>query len=177
MNLLEELPSTESRLVNAVIDTPQGSRNKFAYDDKVGIFKLSRVLPAGSFFPYSFGFVPRTLAEDGDPVDVLVLSDAPFPVGCVVPSRLIGILQGEQHEGGGKQHNDRLIAVASESKDQEGLRTLRDLGTTLLREIEHFFVSYHEVRGEDFRIIGRGGPAAARRALERGMAAYRTEHR
>src|SRR5436190_818794 len=85
----------EETVLNAVIETPQGARNKYKYDQESGLYTLSKVLPAGSVFPFSFGFIPRTLCEDGDPLDILVLADEPVPVGCIVPSRLIGIMEAE----------------------------------------------------------------------------------
>jgi inorganic pyrophosphatase len=86
--------------VLVVIETPKGSPNKFAFEPRFGTFVLKGVLPAGAVFPFDFGFVPSTRAEDGDPVDVLVLMDAPAFPGCVVPSRLVGVIEAEQTEGG-----------------------------------------------------------------------------
>src|SRR5579872_5723759 len=85
-------------VVNAVIETPGGSRNKFKYDEKLGFFSLSGVLPEGMVFPHAFGFVPRTKADDGDPEDILILMDEPSFAGCIVPSRLIGVIEAEQTE-------------------------------------------------------------------------------
>src|SRR3954471_14147255 len=111
---LEPAERDDSDIIHAVIETPQGSRNKYKYDEESGLFILKKVLPAGSQFPYSFGFIPKTLAEDGDPLDVLVLADEPVPVGCIVPCRLIGVLRAEQGKGHRMTRNDRLIAVAAE---------------------------------------------------------------
>src|SRR5262249_48838831 len=86
--------------LNAVIDTPKGSRNKYKFDEQHGQWRLSKVLPAGHSFPCDFGFLPSTRGEDGDPVDVLLLADEPTFPGCVVPARLIGVLEAEQTEGG-----------------------------------------------------------------------------
>src|SRR5262245_31454553 len=105
----------DSGELNAVIDTPQGSRNKFKFDEGHGLFKLSGVLPAGAVFPHNFGYVPATEGGDGDPLDVLVLMDEPVFVGCLVPSRLIGDIKAEQTEKGRTTRNDRLIAVAADS--------------------------------------------------------------
>jgi inorganic pyrophosphatase len=91
-------PTAESGLVNIVIDTPKGSRNKFKYDQKTQCFRLSRVLPAGACFPYDFGSIPMTLAEDGDALDVLVISDTPSFTGCVITGKLIGTISGKQTE-------------------------------------------------------------------------------
>jgi inorganic pyrophosphatase len=151
--------------LNAVIDTPQGSRNKFKYDEKHGLFKLSGVLPAGAVFPYNFGYLPATEGGDGDPLDVLVLMDEPVFVGCLVPARLIGAIEAEQSEKGKTTRNDRLIAVAVDSHNHRDVRSLDDLNANLLEELEQFFVSYNRVRGKEFRPLGRIGPAEAERLL------------
>ena len=104
-------------IVNAVIETPSGSRNKFKFEKRFGCFALSSVLPEGMVFPHAFGFVPRTQAQDGDPEDVLVVMDEPTFTGCVVPVRLVGVMEAEQTEDGDKRRNDRLIAVAAQSRD------------------------------------------------------------
>ena len=82
-----------SRNINLVVETPRKSQNKFKYEEKRDAFKLSRALPAGFSFPFDFGFVPSTLAEDGDPIDVLLLMDEPTFVGCTIEARLIGVIE------------------------------------------------------------------------------------
>ncbi len=84
----------EANFVHVVIETPRGSRNKYKFEPKLGSMKLNKVLPAGMEFPYDFGFVPGTRAEDGDPIDVLLLMDEQVFPGCVVESRLIGVIEG-----------------------------------------------------------------------------------
>jgi inorganic pyrophosphatase len=158
----------ESGTLNAVVETIAGSRNKFAYDEKLGLFRLKGVLPAGASFPFDFGFVPSTKGEDGDPLDVLVLMDEPAFAGCLVPARLLGVITAEQREKDGTvEQNDRLIAVASDSHTHEGVRTLADLSPQLLDEIEHFFVSYNKIRGKSFTPTGRKGPRKARKLIEK----------
>jgi len=83
-------------ILQVVIETPKGSRNKYAFDQEQKVFTLKKVLPAGMAFPYDFGFVPSTVAEDGDPVDVLILMDEPAFVGCLMECRMVGIIEGEQ---------------------------------------------------------------------------------
>src|SRR5205809_751086 len=95
----------------AIIETPKGSRNKFAYDPETGLFKLGGLLPEGMQFPFDFGFVPSTLGEDGDPLDVLVLMDAPAHVGCQVDTRIVGVIAAKQTERGKTTRNDRPLAV------------------------------------------------------------------
>ena len=99
-------------IIQVIIETPKGSRNKFAFDVKQNIFTVKKVLPAGMTFPYDFGFLPRTLAPDGDPIDVLLLMDEPAFPGIAVRARLIGIIEGEQTDGKKTIRNDRLLAVA-----------------------------------------------------------------
>src|ERR1700684_418973 len=99
-------------LLQVIIETPQGSRNKFAFDPDQEIFTLKAVLPAGMVFPYDFGFLPQTKAPDGDPIDVLLLMDVPAYPGCAVKARLIGVIEGEQIDGKKGIRNDRLVAVA-----------------------------------------------------------------
>src|SRR5215467_11015679 len=79
-------------VINAVIETPGGSRNKFKYDEKLGFFSLSGVLPEGMVFLHAFGFIPSTRADDGDPEDILIIMDEPTFTGCIVPTRLLGVI-------------------------------------------------------------------------------------
>lgn len=167
----------DSGELNAIIDTPRGSRNKFKYDDQLGLFKLGGAMPSGSFFPFDFGFVPSTLGEDGDSIDVLVLMDDPAFTGCLVPSRLIGVIEAEQTEEGQTIRNDRLIAVAADSRRHQDVRSLEKLNDTLLEEVEHFFVSYNEVKGKQFKPLKRSGPARAREIIEEAMKTFSRRQR
>jgi inorganic pyrophosphatase len=148
--------------LNVVLETPQGSRNKYTYDHNLGIFMLGGVLPMGAVFPFDFGFVPATLGQDGDPLDVLLLMDEPAFAGCLVPSRLIGVIEAEQTEKGKTERNDRLIAVAANSRNHADITSIHQLSKSLLYEIEHFFISYNTAKGKTFKPIGR---FAANRAL------------
>ena len=106
----------KSGALNVVIDTPKGSRNKFAWDEELELFSLTGVLPAGAVFPYDFGFIPNTRGGDGDPLDVLIVMDEPAFVGCLVSCRLLGVIEAKQTEEGRTERNDRLIAVSNEFK-------------------------------------------------------------
>ena len=152
--------------INVMVETPRGCRNKFKFDPKTGGFMLHTVLPAGAAFPYDFGFVPGTKAEDGDPIDVLLLMDEPAFAGCAVASRLIGVIEAEQTEDGKTVRNDRLVAVAESSHDHRDLRTLGDLNAHLLKELVHFFESYNEMKGRKFAFLGTRGPRRALKLLE-----------
>jgi len=156
-----------------VIETPKGHRNKFKYDEKRSAFELSSVLPVGSSFPYDFGFIPSTKAPDGDPIDVLLLMDEPAFPGCVIDARLVGVIEAEQTEDGKTIRNDRLIAVAANSNDYSDLRSLRDVNPRLIKEIQHFFVSYNQIRGKKFKPLGVFGPKRAMKLLEQSMKAFK----
>jgi inorganic pyrophosphatase len=148
-------------LLTVIIETPAGSRNKFAFDPEQEIFALKKVLPAGMVFPYDFGFLPRTLAPDGDPIDVLLLMDEPAFPGCAVKSRLIGVIEGEQLDGKKKIRNDRLVAVAEANHMYANIKRLKDLPSKWLDEVQVFFVNYHNLEGKKYRLLGCKGADAA----------------
>ena len=171
--LLHQLPAhvPHSRTrVHVVVETPKGSRHKVAFDPDLAAFKLKGVLPEGHSFPYDFGFVPSTKAADGDPLDVLLLLDAPAFPGCVVEARLLGALEMEQRETDGTvQRNDRLLAVAADSREHQHLRTLADLSPAMLHEVEHFFHSYNEAKGGEVNVLRRVGPERAQQLLTQAL--------
>jgi inorganic pyrophosphatase len=145
-----------------VIETPQGSRNKLKYIPVEEVFEVSSSLPAGMSFPFDFGFVPQTRAKDGDPLDILVLMDAPAYPGVVVEVRLLGVIEADQTERDGHTvRNDRLIAVAQGSTERGDLKRLGDLAPALITEIESFFGTYCDLSGKRFKARARRGPKRA----------------
>jgi inorganic pyrophosphatase len=169
MNLLRRLPpfDAKSGTLNVVIDTPKGCRSKFAFDMKRKAYVLKSVLPQGTVFPFDFGSIPGTVAEDGDPLDALVLMDEPAFCGCLIESRLVGVIEAEQSEDGKTERNDRLIAVAAKSPTHAEVKSVSDLSPALLKEIEHFFISYNQERGKKFRPLGRHGPKRAEQLVKK----------
>jgi inorganic pyrophosphatase len=161
----------EDGLIQVIIETPKGSRNKFAFDEKQKIFTVKKVLPAGMSFPYDFGFLPRTLAADGDPIDVLLLMDEPAFPGIAVRARLIGIIEGEQIDGKKKIRNDRLLAVAEMNHEYAYLKKLGDLPKQFLHELEEFFVNYHRLEGKQYRLLGCKGTDVAMRMIQKAQRA------
>lgn len=157
----------EDDLVQVIIETPAGSRNKFAFDPEQSIFALKKVLPAGMTFPYDFGFLPQTLAPDGDPLDVLLLMDQPAFPGIAVRARLIGVIEGEQLEGKKKTRNDRLLAVAEANHAYANVRKLTDLPKHWIKELEDFFVNYHKLEGKEYRLLGCKGADVAFQLLKK----------
>jgi inorganic pyrophosphatase len=171
MTDLTHLPNNldfKKAICEAIIETPKGSRNKFDYDPDSNLFMLGGLLPEGMMFPFDFGFIPSTLGEDGDPLDVMVLMDAPAHVGCLMQVRIIGIIEAKQTEKGKTERNDRLLGVAVHSYDHQDLVTIDDVSKTLLDQVEAFFVSYNQQRGKKFAITGTGGPKKALRFLKVG---------
>lgn len=161
-------PFTKQNHVRVVVETPKGSRNKYDFEAELGIYRMSKVLPQGHVFPFDFGFVPGTRGEDGDPLDVLVLSDESvgFP-GVLVETRLLGVIEAEQTERDGESvKNDRIIAVAESSLMYKEVVFLSDLPASVIEEIENFFISYNEQAGKKFKQTGRGGPDRARRLIK-----------
>ena len=171
--LFENIPPREhrTRLVNVIIDTPRGSRNKFKFDEKLGCFKLSRILPAGHVFPYDFGSIPGTRGEDGDALDVLVIMDEPTFPGCLITARLIGVIVACQTEKGRTISNDRFIGVPQTRVNKPAILELSDLGTVRLNHIEHFFMSYNAAQNRRFTPSRRLGAAQAERMLRRAITA------
>ena len=166
----DKLEPFEKDELNVVIETPKGSRNKYAYDARLGLFVMKGVLAVGHSFPFDFGFIPKTKGGDGDPLDVLILMDEPAFVGCLIRARLVGVIEAEQTEKDGKvERNDRLIAVASNSHVHKDIKSLNDLNETLIDEIEHFFVSYNEAKGKKFEPQGRFGARKAKTLVEEGI--------
>lgn len=160
MSLLRAHPAdaptfAEDDHIHVVIETPSGSRTKYAWSADLGAFVVRKVLPLGTTFPYDFGFVPRTKAADGDPLDVLVLADEPLALGCLVTCRVLGAIECKTSEAGGEPvRNDRVIAVPVASIAGAEWRALADIGERLLREIGEFLASYTRREGRTFEHLG-----------------------
>jgi inorganic pyrophosphatase len=170
---LPSLDQDDNAIVQVVIETPKDSRNKYAFDPEQKVFELKKVLPAGMTFPYDFGFIPRTKAEDGDPVDVLVLMDEPAFPGCVLKCRLVGVIEGEQGKNKDKERNDRIVAVEKENHSFADIKHIDDLGKQFVRELEEFFINYHKLSGKQYRVIDVRGPKQATKRIENGIRAAR----
>jgi inorganic pyrophosphatase len=156
-----------------VIETPKGCHNKYAFDNELGVFQLKGVLPEGMIFPYDFGFLPGTVGEDGDPLDVLLLMDEPAFCGCLVLSRLIGVIEADQTETDGKcERNDRLVAVPVKSRVYNDCESLKDLNQHRVDEIQEFFISYNRIHGKKFKVRDVCGPKRADEVARAGRKRY-----
>ena len=168
---LQSHDEDDKKTIQVIIETPKGSRNKFAFDADQKVFELKKVLPAGMTFPHDFGFVPSTRAEDGDPVDVLVLMDEPAYPGCLIKGRPVGVIEGEEGKKKKWSRNDRIVAIELMNHTYARVKHVDDLGKTFIKELEDFFVNYHELSDKEYRVLDVRGPGEARRRIKDGMRA------
>jgi inorganic pyrophosphatase len=165
-NLINLPPFTDDGDTYVVVETPRGSRAKFDYDPKLKAFTLSKSLLTGLSYPHDWGFIPSTKADDGDPVDVMVLHDAATFPGTILTCRIIGILQIEQKSKGKKERNDRLFAVPKDSHSEQAVKDVRDLSEPIQQELEKFFKATDELEDKELDVIGWKGPKTAVRAIK-----------
>lgn len=153
-----KLPTTFSKngtRLNAVIETPKGCEAKYNFDKETQMFKLKKILQRGMVFPFHFGFIPGTCAEDGDPLDVLVLMDQKSWPGCIIECNLIGVMEAEETKNGKTVRNDRLIATAEAADNYTDTKELEDLSPFLKKEIENFFNNYCNLEKKQFNVIAK----------------------
>jgi inorganic pyrophosphatase len=157
-------PIRENGAVNVIVETPTNSRDKFDLNHETGLFEWSLQMPLGTAFPFSFGFVPNTLAEDDDPIDIILMVDGSIPQGTLVPARIIGALRASQDDDGDGEietRNDRLIAVPTLANSYGDVHDIDDLRPKLYREIAQFFNRYNALIDRAFEA---GEPANAEEA-------------
>lgn len=143
-------PADEISVVTAFIEIPRGSRNKYEYDESTGRFLLDRVLFSSVHYPTDYGFIIETLAEDGDPLDVLVLVQEPTFPGCHIEARLLGGLDMHDEKGS----DFKVLAVPIGDPRFDHVRSLMDIGDHLLREIETFFATYKQLEPKQTEVLG-----------------------
>ena len=154
--------------VNTIIETPKGSAIKYSYSHQSGLFRAKRILPHGMVFPFNFGFVPSTLAEDGDPLDMLIVNEEPFICGCLVKTRLLAVIEAEQTEGGKMVRNDRIVATAIDEETPPEFVSLL-LDDARIRQIVFFFASYNRINGKDFKALRTGDEKDAERLIHKAV--------
>lgn len=155
-------------LIRAIVEIPKNAVNKFEYDGKLGLFRLDRPLFSPLHYPGDYGFVPGTLAEDGDPLDVLVLVSEPTFTGCMIEARPLGVLDLIDSE----EADHKVLAVPQSSPRYAQIHTVNDVWPHLRREIEHFFTIYKELEGKQTRIGAWQDAAAARKMILESREAY-----
>lgn len=154
-------------VVEAIIEIPAGSQNKYEFDKEKGVLRLDRVLYSPVHYPTDYGYVENTLEEDGDPIDVLVLVTNPTVPGCIVDTRVIGVLSMADDKG----VDNKLLGVAAKDPRWAHVKDLSDVPPHRLREIEHFFKTYKDLEGKTTEIKGWFGVDVARETLEKARAA------
>ena len=155
--------------VTAIIETPKGSAFKYTYEPDKHLFKLTKVLPAGMVFPFDFGFIPDTKGEDGDPLDIIVISEFKSFPGCIMDCRIIGGIKAEQTERDGKTlRNDRFIGIPEVSQLFAEINSTKDFPENIMDQLEAFFRNYNELSGKQFKSLGRMTPEEGYTLIEKG---------
>jgi inorganic pyrophosphatase len=155
-----------------IVEIPKGSVNKYEYDGSTGLFRLDRSLYSPVHYPGDYGFIPGTLAEDGDPLDVLVMVSEPSFTGCLIEVRPIGILNMVDKD----EHDEKVIAVPTHNPRYTQIHTMDQVFPHVRRELEHFFLIYKELEGKTTTTQGWGGPREARRCIVDSRQRYLEHH-
>jgi inorganic pyrophosphatase len=172
-NVFENLPLGEKspEVIHVVVEIPRGSHNKYEFDEKLGVFKLDRVLYSPFHYPLDYGFIPQTRSEDGDHLDAMVIGSDPLPQGCIVDARPIGFLkmidQGEE--------DFKILAVQKKNPRFDGITDIADLEKFqphLLKEIVHFFEAYKHLEKKEVQVNGWGNAAEAKEEIVKAAKAY-----
>ncbi|MDD8019160.1 MAG: inorganic diphosphatase [Bacteroidota bacterium] len=167
---MKDLPigKQSPRVVNAIVEIPKGSRNKYEYDVELGVFKLDRVLYSSMVYPEAYGFVPSTLWDDGDPLDIFIFIDQPLTTGVLVEVKPIGILRMKDEKGS----DDKVLSVAIGDPTYGTMSDIKDVPKHLLIEVEHFFVNYKKLEGKHVESFGWDNVLSALEAVRQGHAQY-----
>jgi inorganic pyrophosphatase len=152
--------------ITAVVETPKGSAQKYDYDPKYKWFKLKKMLPSGMIFPFDFGFIPKTKGQDGDPLDIIIISELKSFPGCVMDCRVIGGITAEQTEKGKTVRNDRFLAVPEASQMFAEVKSVEDLPVDIIEQLENFFINYNKEEGKTFKPLQRINAKKAYRLIK-----------
>ena len=173
-NAWHEIPSGPEPpdLLNVIIEIPRGSRNKYELDKETGLFRFDRLLYSAVYYPGDYGFVPRTLADDDDPLDVLVMVTVPTFPGCLVVVRPVGVFEMSDEKG----HDEKILAVPVRDPLYDEYQELGDVPRHFLREVEHFFAIYKELEGVQTNVIGWKDRDVARGLIAAACTRYSDVH-
>jgi len=155
--------------IDVIIETPKGSAQKYDYVPNTPFFKLKKILPSGMVFPYDFGFIPKTKGEDGDPLDVIVISEFNSFPGVIIKCRVIGGIKAEQSEEKNSNkmiRNDRFLAIPKCSNIFQEVEKMEDLPDQITDQLEEFFVDYNKLEGKKFKALDKIGPREAQKLIE-----------
>lgn len=153
--------------ITVIIESPKGSNHKYDFEPSLNRFKLNKILPAGLVFPFDFGFIPDTKGEDGDPLDVMVVSEISSYPGCCMDVKIIGAINIEQTErDGSKMRNDRYLAVPDVTQLFSNINSVHELPDAILNQVEHFFKNYNEQAGKQLEVLERVDAQKAYEAIK-----------
>lgn len=169
MNLWHEINPGNQNEINVIIEIPKGSKNKYEIDKETGLIALDRVAHTSQDFPFDYGFVPQTLWEDGDPLDVVVLTTHPLHPGVLVKVRPVAILN--MIDSG--DSDAKIIAVPTSDPRFEDIKDLADINKHTLKEIEHFYQTYKKLQKKEVETKGYEGESKAREAFETSLRLYK----
>ncbi len=169
MNLWHEIAPGTADKMNVIIEIPRGSSNKYEIDKETGLITLDRAAHTAQVFPYDYGFIPQTLWDDADALDVVMLTTYPLLPGILVRARPIALIR--MVDGG--EADDKLIAVPTSDPRWDKTLDLTDINPHTLKEMEHFFSTYKKLQNQEVGVSGFEGAAAAKQAFARGCANYK----
>lgn len=168
MNLLHDLPAGSSDGMNVIIEIPRGVKNKYEIDKETGLIKLDRVNHTAQAYPFDYGFVPQTLWDDGDALDVVLLTTEPLFSGLLLEARPVGIM----HMVDGGEADEKVIAVPAGDPRFKDIRDIKDVNQHTLKEISHFFATYKQLQDKVVNVGEFEGVEAAKAAFERAVKLY-----
>jgi inorganic pyrophosphatase len=170
MNLWKDIPigSSAPKGVNAVIEIPKESRNKYEYDRDKEAFALDRVLYSPFYFPAEYGMIPKTLWDDGDPMDILVIMDQPTFPGCIIETRVIGVMRMID----GEDSDDKIIGVPVDDPRCKDIQDIKDIPKAFLNEISHFFTEFKRLEGKKIQVNGWENAEKAFEAIKHSIELY-----
>ena len=171
-----EIGKNFPEIVNVIIEIPKASHNKYEFDKERGVFRLDRVLYSPVYYPADYGFIPQTIADDGDPLDILVIGDDPLFVGCLLEARPIGLLKMVDND----EKDLKVLAVQKANPRFNTITTLeslKDLDSHLLDEIANFFEVYKKLEGKKTIIKGWNNELEAKKEIEKAFEAYQKYHK
>ncbi len=173
MNLLTDIPTGDKSpdIINVIIEIQKGSKNKYEIDKATGMIKLDRVMHTSQDYPFDYGFVPQTHWYDGDPLDVVLLTTYPLLPGILVEARPVAVV----HMVDAGERDEKIIAVPKNDPRFADVKDINDLNVHLLKEVEHFFITYKNLQNKEVIINGIEGAEAAKACIVEGQALYKAQ--
>jgi len=168
MNLLHDLPAGTPDEMNVIVEIPRGVKNKYEIDKETGLIKLDRVNHTAQAYPFDYGFVPQTLWDDGDALDVVLLTTEPLFPGLLLTARPVGIM----HMIDGGEADEKVIAVPAGDPRFKDIKDIKDVNGHTLKEISHFFATYKQLQSKVVEVGDFEDAAAAKAAFERAVKLY-----